>query len=153
MSDTIQRTGLGRFRIRVGLAFTMVGLLLYILGADPAMFNLDQSPVTGVIQILLFLIGLAVMCIGGYICLAALWNGYEKTITADIGLRLVSTGYVIAVACGMADIFGFGSQRMPDLPYFGIWQEVGVMIGDGVIALGFLMMIPFRPPHTRQHVE
>ncbi|RPI30838.1 MAG: hypothetical protein EHM70_12900, partial [Chloroflexota bacterium] len=111
MSDTIQRTGLGRFRIRVGLAFTMVGLLLYILGADPAMFNLDQSPVTGVIQILLFLIGLAVMCIGGYICLAALWNGYEKTITADIGLRLVSTGYVIAVACGMADIFGFGSQR------------------------------------------
>jgi hypothetical protein len=56
---------------------------------------------------------------------------------------MVSTGYVIAVFAGMADIFGVGSQRFPTLPYFGPWQARGVEIGEAVIALGFLLLIPF----------
>lgn len=143
--------GIHHFRIRLGLIVTILGLVIYVLGADPGLFRLDRSPVTGFVQIAVFLVGLAVMCIGGYITLNALWNGRQKSILADIGLRLVSTGYVIAVASGMADIFGLGNHPFPKIPYFGPWQAIGVIIGEAIIALGFLMIIPYprqdNPPN------
>lgn len=139
----------GRYRVKIGLFLTLGGFLVYVLGADPALFSLDRSPIIGIIQILVFLTGLAIICIGGYLSLAGLWNGYKKTIAADIGLRLVSTGYVIAVGSGMADIFGFGSHLSPMIAYFGNWQNTGVVIGEVVIAIGFLLLIPFRAPSPK----
>ncbi|MCK4725065.1 MAG: hypothetical protein KAT29_04660 [Anaerolineales bacterium] len=133
----------GSLKIRVGLIITILGFLVFLLGVDPGIFGVDRSPVTGFLQIAVFLFGLAMICIGGYMSLISLWNGREKSIAADIGLRLVSTGYVIAVASGMADIFGFGTQPLPNIPYFGWWQALGVMIGEITIALGFILMIPY----------
>ncbi len=133
-----------RLRIRIGLSTLILGLLIFVLGADPGLFGLDRSPVTGFVQIAVLLIGLALICLGGYVTLNALWNGTQKSIGADIGLRLVSTGYVISVASGMADVFGFGSHPFPQIPYFGPWQATGVMVGEAMIALGFLLLIPFQ---------
>ncbi len=145
---TIQapRLGNGQLRTRIGLAFAVIGFVLFVLGAEPDFFGLDRSPITGFVQILVFLIGLAAICFGGYMCLSNLWNGYEKTIAADIGMRLISTGYVIAVGSAMADIFGFGSHIPPkfSIPYFGPWQAGGVILGQVVIAFGFILMLPFR---------
>ena len=67
-----------------------------------------------------------------------------KSIIADVGQRLVATGYMIAVGSGMADLFGFGSQQLPLLPRFGEWQAIGVLVGQLVIAIGFLMLIPYK---------
>jgi hypothetical protein len=142
------RLGNGKLRMRAGVIMTLVGLVVYLLGADPSLFGANRSPVTGFVQIATFLAGLAIICLGGYLCLASLWNGQPKTIAADIGLRLVATGYVIAVASALADVFGFGGQLLPREPSFGAWQEVGVLIGEAVIALGFLLLMPFR--HLRQ---
>ncbi len=133
-----------RVRKRVGLTLTFIGLFIFILGAEPGWFGLDRSPVTGFVQIAVFLVGLAFICLGGYIALISLWNGTPLTILADIGGRLISTGYVIAVASGMADVFGFGSEALPGIPDFGLWQRRGVMFGEMVIALGFLLMIRWR---------
>jgi hypothetical protein len=132
-----------RYRIRFGLGFVILGLLIFVLGIDPQYFGLDRSPVVGFVQIAVFLVGLAMICLGGYVVLNTLWNGTEKTIAADIGYRLVATGYVIAVASGMADVLGFGQQPFPQIPYFGPWQAMGVMAGEIIIALGFLLLIPF----------
>ena len=143
MNETKRRNGNNHLRIRVGIIITILGLFIYILGVNPGIFGLDRSPVTGFIQIAVFLIGLATICIGGFITLNALWNGGEKSIVADFGLRLVATGYVIAVATGMADVFGLGAHTFPNIPYFGPWQAVGVIIGEGVILVGFLMIIPY----------
>jgi hypothetical protein len=126
------------------LAITLLGLLVFILGVNPGLFNLDRSPVVGFVQIAVFLIGLAMICMGGYLALNTLWNGREKSIGADIGFRLVSTGYVIAVASGMADLLGFGTQTFPQIPYFGLWQSLGVISGIMIIAIGFILMIPFE---------
>jgi hypothetical protein len=137
-------------RVRFGLATTLMGLLVFLLGARPSLFHLDRSPVIGFVQIAVFLVGLAIICIGGYLSLAALWMGEPKSILADIGLRLVSTGYVVAVFAGMADVFGFGSQPLPQVPYFGPWQARGVELGEAIIALGFLMLIPYRTRHDSE---
>lgn len=133
-----------RRRVRLGLTITLIGLIIFLLGARPGLFGLDRSPVIGFVQIAVFLIGLAIICMGGYISLMALWKDQTPSIAADIGLRMVSTGYVIAVFAGMADVFGFGSHLLPEIPYFGYWQARGVMIGEGFIAIGFLLLIPYE---------
>jgi len=143
-SDSPQFPTASRLRVRTGLAFTLFGLFIYMVGAKPGWFGWDRSPVVGFVQIAVFLVGLATICIGGYTGLLALWKGMQRTIVADIGLRLVSTGYVVAVFAGMADVFGMGSQFLPDVPYFGPWQAGGVLIGEIVIAIGFLMLIPYQ---------
>jgi len=136
------RNGYSLRRIRVGLVVTLTGLFVFLLGARPSLFGMDRSPIIGFVQIAVFLIGLAIICIGGYICLAALWTNTPRSIAADFGLRFVSTGFVIAVFAGMADVFGFGSHQFPTLPYFGPWQARGVEIGEAIIALGFLLLLP-----------
>lgn len=131
-------------RIRIGLGVVIFGFLVFTLGVDPGLFRLDRSPVVGFVQIAVFLVGLAFICFGGFLALNTLWNGEEKTIPADIGFRLVATGYVFAAASGMADVFGFGSQPLPDIPYFGPWQASGVMLGQVMIAFGFFLAAPRR---------
>ncbi|MBM3152115.1 MAG: hypothetical protein FJZ96_07930 [Chloroflexi bacterium] len=136
-------------RVRTGLALTLGGLLIFLIGARPAWFGMDRSPVVGFVQISVFLVGLAFICLGGYISLNAYWRKGGATIAADIGLRLVSTGYVISVFAGMADVFGFGQHVRPQqVPFFGLWQAAGVQIGMGIIAIGFLLLLPHkqRPP-------
>jgi hypothetical protein len=130
-------------RLGLGLAISVFGLAMFVLGLTPGFFGLDRSPVVGFVQIAVFRVGLAIICLGGYLTLTVLWGRQEKTIAADIGYRTVATGYVVAAASGMADVFGFGSQPFPSTPYFGQWQALGVMIGEIFIIIGFLLMIPY----------
>ncbi len=62
---------------------------------------------------------------------AADWDGF------------ISTGYVIAIFAGLADVFGIGSHALPNVPFFGVWQARGMEIALGVIAMGFIMMFPY----------
>lgn len=131
-------------RVRFSLIAVFAGLFVLVVGAKPDWFGWDRSPVVGFVQIAVFLIGLAIISTGGFMGLHALWGNTQRTIIADFGSRLVGTGYVISVFTGMADVFGWGSQPLPLVPYFGPWQAGGVLIGQAVIAIGMLMMIPYR---------
>ncbi len=144
LSDTTPLAVPSRGRIRISLLLTLLGLFLFLLGAKPALFGLDRSPVVGFIQIATFTVGLGIMCLGGYIGLTGFWKNTARTIAADIGSRLVATGYVIVVFAGMADVFGLGTQHLPNPLLFGPWQATGVEIGQLVIAIGFLLLIPYR---------
>lgn len=126
------------------MILALAGLLLFILGADPGLFGMDRSPVTGFVQIAVFLLGLALISLGGYLALRACWDGHEPTIASDIGVRLISTGYVVAVASGMADVFGFGSEAFPRIPDFGIWQQRGVLAGEILIGIGFALLVRWK---------
>lgn len=135
---------ISHLRIRISLVLILFGSFVFTVGAKPEWFGWDRSPVVGFIQIAVFLIGLAMICIGGHVGLVALWGKDARSIVADIGMRLVGTGYVIAVFTGMADVFGMGSHLLPMPPHFGPWQSGGVLIGQVVIAVGFLLMIPYH---------
>jgi hypothetical protein len=131
-------------RIRFSLICVGIGLFILVIGAKPNWFGWDRTPVVGFIQIAMILLSMALICIGGYVGLSALWGREPRSIIADIGLRLIGTGYVITVFTGMADVFGLGSQPLPNPPFFGPWQAGGVLIGQFVIAVGFLMLIPYH---------
>jgi len=123
------------------------GFLIFLLGAKHEIFGLDRSPVVGFIQIAVMLVGLGIICLSGYVVVHALWRHTTPSIASDIGLRLVSTGYVVALFSGMADVFGIGSQPLPMIPFFGVWQARGMEIGIGLAAIGFVMMFPYQQPH------
>ena len=148
MNDSDARKNSLLLRIRISLAILILGFVIFMLGIKPGLFGLDRSPVIGFVQIAVLEVGLGMICLGGFTTLNTLWNGIEKTIAADFGLRLVATGFVISVASGMADVFGFGNQPLPNIPYFGPWQAAGVILGEIVIALGFLLMIPLPRKKT-----
>ncbi len=133
-----------KLRINIGIGLTIAGFLVFILGADPGIVNLDRSPVVGFVQSATFSAGLAMLCLGGFIGLKSCQRaGHSQSLAQDIGLRLVATGYLIALVSGMADVFGFGTQAYPALPFFGPWQAAGVIVGEIIIAVGFLLYLPF----------
>ena len=57
---------------------------------------------------------------------------------------MIATGYVIALFAGLADIFGMGSHPLPGYPFFGPWQSRGVQIGQLIIGIGLILMLPFE---------
>jgi hypothetical protein len=131
-------------RVRFGLLTSITGLIIFIVGAKPEWVGLSLTPVVGFVQITVLLVGLAFICIGGYFGLAALWGGQEKSIAADIGSRLISTGYVISVFSGLADVFGMSPSDNAKIPFFGPWQAAGMGIGILIIAIGILLFIPYK---------
>lgn len=134
---------LPKTRIRLGLIMAVVGYFIFLLGARPGLFGLDRSRVIGFVQISVFLVGLAFISLGSYLTLNAMWPNGKKTIAADIGLRLISTGYVVSVFTSMADIFGMGSHPLPDV-FFGPLQARGMELGMITIAVGFLLLIRYK---------
>jgi hypothetical protein len=131
-----------RRRIRIGLILTLFGFFVFLMGARPSIFGLDRSPVIGFVQIAALLLGLGIICIGAYISMIGLWKNTPINIATEIGMRLVATGFVIAVVAGMADVFGLGSHPLPKL-FFGPLQALAVQIGELVIGVGILLMVPF----------
>ncbi|HPS41624.1 MAG TPA: hypothetical protein PK040_03405 [Anaerolineaceae bacterium] len=140
---------LPRRRIRFTLLIAITGFIFFLVGARPGLFGLDRSPVVGFIQIAVMLVGLAVICAGGYATTRALWRRQVPSISADIGMRLVSTGYVVTVFSGLADVFGIGSHPLSGVPFFGVWQARGMEIGCAIIAIGFIMLFPRRKYRLR----
>ena len=143
LPDTSVQDPPSRTRVRFGLIVTLLGFFMLIVGSKPAWFGWDRSTTVGFIQVSVLLVGLGILCLGGYIALLALWKGRERTIAADIGMRLVATGYVVSVFAGMADLFGMGTQTTPSGAFFGPLQSRGIVLGQAIIAIGFLMMMPF----------
>ena len=140
----VKKMIIARRRIQFGLILSIGGFLVFLVGVRPDIFLLDRSPVLGFVQIAVMLAGLAVMCIGGYTCASSLWKGRKASIAAELGVRVISTGYIIAVFSGFADIFGLGSHPYPEfIPYFGVWQARGFQIAEAFIAIGILMMLPY----------
>ncbi len=141
---------LPRKRVRFYLLVAVAGFILFLVGARPGLFGMDRSPVVGFIQIAVMLVGLGVICVGGYATIRALWCRQTPSISADIGMRLVSTGYVMTIFAGMADVFGIGSHPLSGVPFFGVWQARGMEIGSAMIAIGFIIMFPRRRPAEKK---
>jgi hypothetical protein len=135
----------GKLRRYLGMILTAAGLALFTLGAKPGWFGLDGSEAIGFVQIGVFSFGLFVLSLGVVLSLDSLWPNGSRSIIADLGIRMVWTGYVFALFSATADLIGLGTRQFPYfLPFFGYWQASGVMAGEVMILTGALMMIPYK---------
>src|SRR3972149_9442215 len=112
-------------RKRTGISIALLGLLIFLLGARPELFGVDRSPVIGFIQIEVFLAGLGLIGLGGYFAMESMWRQRPKLVVTELGARLVGTGYVIALASGMAGVFGLGTRAAASGGFFGFLPGLG----------------------------
>ncbi len=127
--------------------FDIVGLILFLLGFNPATFGLDRSRVIGYVQAIVFLFGLGVIVLISYV-VATLKrrSGDSLSLVQDIGGRLMATGYVLAAFSSVADLIGLGSEPLPRPPNFGVLQSSGLLVGVLLTLIGLLMLYPRRRP-------
>jgi hypothetical protein len=134
-------------------------LIVFLIGAVPQWFGLDNSSAVGPVQVGVFSFGLILITYGGTLTLGSLWPPYWRSIAADIGSRLAWTGLVMALASSLADVFGLGTRPLAyTTTFFGYWQARGVVIGQIVIGIGLVLMIPFQrgfppPPEPEEDEE
>jgi len=131
------------FWIRIWLTIVLVGSFLFLLGINPDLIGMDRSPVVGFIQVGVWLFGLALVLIGGYASIRIARNGRPSSLRADVGERLVATGYVIAAGASLADFIGIGSDTIPELT-FGPLQIFGLSTGLVLCFLGLLLYWPWK---------
>ena len=135
---------LSRFQalwVRIWMSGVLVGLFLFVIGVNPTLINMDRSPVVGFVQVGVWLFGLAIMCFGAYATLRIYRNKHPLSLRAEIGERLIATGYVVAAAASLADFIGIGSHEIPDL-IFGPIQIIGLVVGIVTALLGILLYWP-----------
>ncbi len=132
-------------RRRLGLLLALLGTGVQTVGLRPDWFGLARAEAIGLLQLLVFISGLGLAVFGGWLHIAARWNGTSPMpFVADVGLRLAFTGYLLTAIAALADILGFGSHPNPSEAYFGPWQAAGILLGEGLILVGFLMAWPRR---------
>jgi hypothetical protein len=128
-------------RARRWMTMVLVGLFIFLIGVRPNLIGMDRSPVVGFVQIGVWLTGLAILLLGAYATIRVVRNGIPTSLRADIGIRLIATGYVVAAVASLADFIGVGAQRMPDIA-FGPVQVIGLVIGVLVSLLGVILYWP-----------
>lgn len=134
------------------MTLALIGLLLFLIGIEPDLIGMNRSPVVGFVQIGVWLTGLALLLLGATMSVRVIRNGRPSSLRADIGLRLVATGYVIGAAASLADFISIGAHRMPDI-YFGPVQTLGLVVGIVTSVLGVVLYWPFGDASAGQDQE
>jgi len=131
------------------MTLVLIGLLIFMIGAQPDLIGMNRSQTVGFVQIGVWLLGLAIILLGAYATVRVVRNGKPTSLLADIGLRLIATGYVVAATASLADFIGVGAQRMPFI-HFGPVQMVGLVTGVVLSLLGVILYWPRTARETEK---
>lgn len=134
---------------RVGIAISMLGAILALMGMFPGVTGLDATVGIGVLQILVILTGFTLL-IGGALLYAqdTFYPGVRHNLGQQVAIRLSATGLLFAAIASLGDLLGFGSHPpgLTDGPFLGYWQAAGLIGGFLVAALGVLLFVLLGPP-------
>ncbi len=127
---------------RLWMTVMLIGLLIFMVGVQPDLIGMNRSVTVGFVQIGVWLTGLAILLVAAYSTVRVTRNGKPNSLRADIGVRLIATGYVVAAVGSLADFIGVGAHRMPVI-YFGPIQVIGLVIGVLLSMLGVILYMPW----------
>jgi len=125
----------------------LIGLFIFLIGIYPNLIGMDRSSVVGFVQIGVWLLGLGVLLLGATLAMKVIRNGHPTTLRSEVGLRLIATGYVLAVTASLADFLGIGSHALPGISY-GPLQVFGLALGVMVSLLGVILYGPGKGPQS-----
>jgi hypothetical protein len=126
------------------MTLVILGLLVFVIGINPDLIGMNRSRVIGFIQMGMWLSGLGVLLLGAALTVRVVRNGRPMSLRAEVGTRLIATGYVISAAASLADFLAIGSHRLPWV-YLGPLQVAGLAGGVMVSLLGVLLYWPRTP--------
>jgi hypothetical protein len=125
---------------QVGLLGMVLGGITLFLGLFPFAVGLDDTPGTGVTQIVIIVIALFLIILNAYLIVFALVHrGRPRRLLRDVGLRLGMSGLVFVAAAALADIMGFGSHSSGGGPMLGGLQAAGMLAGFVLSAIGVII--------------
>ena len=134
------------------MTLVLIGLMLFMIGIYPNSIGMDRSPVVGFVQIGVWLTGLAILLLGATMTVRTIRNGRPNSLKSEVGLRLIATGYVLAVAASFADFLGIGSHVRPGIAY-GPLQVTGLALGVLVSLAGLMLFFPGRGQPAGQEAD
>jgi len=123
------------------MTMVLIGLFIFLIGVYPNLIGMDRSSVVGFVQIGVWLLGLGILLLGATMAMKVIRNGHPTTLRSEVGLRLIATGYVLAVTASFADFIGIGSHALPGISY-GPLQVTGLALGVLVSLLGVILYGP-----------
>jgi len=126
------------------MTLVILGLLVFLVGINPDLIGMNRSRVIGFIQMGVWLSGLGLLLLGAFLTVRVVRNGRPMSLRAEVGTRLIATGYVISSAASLADFLAIGSHRLPWV-YLGPLQVAGLAGGVVVSLLGVLLYWPRTP--------
>jgi hypothetical protein len=130
-------------RIRIWILAGLIGLMFFLIGINPGMFNLDRSEAVGFLQIGLWCTGLSMFLLSLYFVIRIYRNGCQPSLLADVGVRLAATGLVLSVSASYADYLGIGSHTR-DMLSFGPLQVIGLTAGILISLIGLALYWPWK---------
>lgn len=125
------------------MTIVLIGLFIFVIGVYPNLIGMDRSPVVGFVQIGVWLLGLGLLLVGATLTVRVVRNGLPNTLRSEIGMRLIATGYVFAIAASFADFLGIGSHTLPSISY-GPLQVFGLVLGVLISLFGVILYWPGR---------
>ena len=137
-------------RARRWMTLVLFGLLIFLIGVQPDLIGMNRSQTVGFVQIGVWLFGLALILLGAYATVRVVRNGKPTSLLADIGLRLIATGYVVTATASLADFIGVGAQHMPNI-FFGPVQMIGLVTGVVLSLLGVILYWPRRDRQEKKN--
>jgi hypothetical protein len=145
-----------RVRRAAMLASFFLGLALVVTAAIVEIYHLGPTPGFGVLQTLVFLLGVTALTAAGYLYLSKLRpSDAPRSLQADIGIRLSLTGLVLSYVCGFADLIRIGTHVQPefDRPFIGPLQLGGLLLGLLVILAGMVLYFTSRGKRPSSSLE
>jgi hypothetical protein len=130
--------------IRRWMALFIFGVLVFLVGVFPGWIGMDRSRVIGFLQMGVWLTGLGLALLGAFLTVRVVRNGRPMSLRAEIGARLIATGYVVSATATLADFLAIGSHRLPWV-YLGPLQVGGLVAGVVVSLIGLVLYWPRTP--------
>jgi len=126
------------------MTLASLGFATFVVGLHPEWFGVATTPEVGFLQIVFMTMGMGAYTGSSIAGMRLLWYGRRWSLLARIGARIMATGYVAFAAAVMADVLGLGSQTWPNSAHFGPVQRWGMLAGEALMAVGLVMMYPYR---------
>jgi hypothetical protein len=129
---------------RYWMTLVFIGFMIFAIGIEPDLIGMNRSETVGFVQVYVWLVGLAILLVSAYASVRVVRNSRPMSLRADIGVRLIATGYVVAAAASLADFIGLGAQELPYVT-FGPIQVIGLVTGVTLSMIGLLLYWPREP--------
>ncbi len=145
-----------RVRRAVMALLSVIGLLLVVVAAAVELLGLDLTPGFGVVQTLVFLIGVSALTLAIYLYMSAGRPPEARSsLQAGIGMRLSLTGLVFCYVSGFADLIRLGTHIQPEFerPFIGPLQFGGLLVGMFILIAGMLLYYTSRGKRASSSME
>ena len=125
------------------MTVVLLGFFIFAIGVDPDLIGMNRSQIIGFVQMGVWMTGLTILLLGATATVRVVRNGKPHSLRADVGVRLIATGYVVAATASYADFLSIGSHQMPQV-YFGEVQVMGLALGVITSLMGVVLYWPAK---------